>query len=61
LTNGTVATVLAVTPAGLTVTTDRTGETVLVPAGFVTARAPDGRPQVSHAWARTIDGVQGGT
>jgi hypothetical protein len=61
LTNGTVATVLAVTPAGLTVTTDRVEQPALVPAGFVTARAPDGRPQVSHAWARTIDGVQGGT
>jgi conjugative relaxase-like TrwC/TraI family protein len=61
LTNGTFATVLAVTAAGLTVTTDRTRETALVPAGFVTARAADGRPQVSHSWARTIDGVQGGT
>jgi hypothetical protein len=33
----------------------------LVPAEFVTTRGADGRPQVSHAWARTIDGVQGGT
>jgi conjugative relaxase-like TrwC/TraI family protein len=61
LTNGTVATILDVTPAGLTVTTNATRETACVPAGFVTARAADGRPQVSHAWARTIDGVQGGT
>ena len=32
-----------------------------MPAEFVTGRSADGRPQVSHAWARTIDGVQGGT
>ena len=32
-----------------------------MPAEFVAGRAGDGRPQVSHAWARTIDGVQGGT
>ncbi len=24
-------------------------------------RSPDGRPRLSHAWCRTIDGVQGGT
>ena len=27
----------------------------------MTGRADDGRPLVSHGWARTIDGVQGGT
>ncbi len=59
LANGTVATVTAVSPAGLTVTTDTNA--ALLPAEFVTARGGDGRPQTSHAWARTIDGVQGGT
>jgi conjugative relaxase-like TrwC/TraI family protein len=59
--NGTVATVCGVGPAGLTVTTERQAQLVLLPAGFVTARGADGRPQLSHAWARTIDGVQGGT
>lgn len=59
--NGTVATVTAITEQGLAVTIDRTGGPVLIPAGFVTSRGPDGRPRVSHAWARTIDGVQGGT
>lgn len=61
LTNGTIATVTAVTDAGLAVTADGRGEPVLLPAEFVTGRGADGRPQVSHAWARTIDGVQGGT
>ncbi len=61
LTNGTVATVTAVGPAGLTVTTAGRAEPVILPAGFVVARSDDCRPQVSHAWARTIDGVQGGT
>jgi conjugative relaxase-like TrwC/TraI family protein len=61
LRNGTVATVSAVTADGLTVTTDRHRDPVVVPAGFVTGRGPDGRPNLSHAWARTIDGVQGGT
>jgi hypothetical protein len=61
ITNGTVATVIAITEVGLAVTTDRTGGPVVIPAGFVTGRGLDGRPRVSHAWSRTIDGVQGGT
>jgi hypothetical protein len=61
LTNGTVATVTAVTAAGLTITTDRRPDPMLLPADFVTGRGADGRPQVSHSSARTIDGVQGGT
>ena len=40
---------------------DGTGQIAHVEAGFVTGRADDGRPLVSHGWARTIDGVQGGT
>jgi hypothetical protein len=32
-----------------------------VPASFVQERGQDGRPRLSHAWCRTIDGVQGGT
>lgn len=61
LTNGTVATVTAVTPTGLAVTTDTRPEAVVLPAGFVSAKGGDGRPQVSHSWARTMDGVQGAT
>jgi conjugative relaxase-like TrwC/TraI family protein len=61
LTNGTVATVTAVSDTGLTVTSERRDDPVVLPAEFVAARRADGRPQVSHSWARTIDGVQGGT
>lgn len=61
LTNGTVATVTAVDNTGLIVVTEARGVPVVLPAEFVTARRGDGRPQISHAWARTIDGVQGGT
>jgi hypothetical protein len=43
LTNGTVATVTAVNPAGLTVTPDRRSQPVVLPAEFVTARGADGR------------------
>ncbi len=60
LTNGSVVTVRQVTPAGLAVI-DGTGQIAHIEAGFVTGRADDGRPLVSHGWARTIDGVQGGT
>ncbi len=61
LTNGTVASVTAVTGAGLFVTTDGRADPVLLPGEFVTSRGADGRPQLSHSWVRTIDGVQGGT
>jgi conjugative relaxase-like TrwC/TraI family protein len=61
LANGVVATVRAVSPVGLTLMTAAQPHPVLLPAEFVTSRTADGRPQLSHAWARTIDGVQGGT
>src|SRR5262249_4152324 len=60
-TKGSVATIPAVTAEGLTVITDRDSRCALLPAEFVTGRGEDGRPQISHSWARTIDGVQGGT
>jgi hypothetical protein len=60
LTNGTILTVSQVTPPGLTVL-DAAGQPAQVPVAFVTGRTGDGRPLLSHAWARTIDGVQGGT
>ena len=70
--NGTTATIDAVEPTGLTIHLDtrpdgrRDGErdvsrVVLVEAGFVEGTRPDGSPNLSHAWARTIDGAQGGT
>jgi hypothetical protein len=33
----------------------------MVEAGFVGGTRPAGSPNLSHAWARTIDGAQGGT
>ena len=61
LTNGTVATVVAAGPDGLSVRPDRAAELCVLPAAFVAGRSGDGRPKLSHAWARTVDGVQGGT
>ncbi len=61
LPTGTTADVVTVGEHGLLVRRDGGADTVLVPAAFVAARRPDGRPQLSHAWCRTIDGVQGGT
>jgi conjugative relaxase-like TrwC/TraI family protein len=58
--NGTVATVTAVDRQSLTVRTDR-GPVVVVAAGFVGGVRADGTPNLSHAWARTVDGAQGGT
>ena len=58
--NGTTAMVLDTSPHGLEVITDR-GEQIMVPTRFVAGARPDGSPNVSHAWARTIDGAQGGT
>jgi len=60
LPNGTTVFVTEVTPAGLAVVTDDRARHVL-PAEFVTGRRRDGRPNVSHAWCRTVDGAQGGT
>lgn len=61
LTNGTTATVIAAGPDGLVISADGRRQPVTVPAHFVGERSLDGRPQLSHAWCRTIDGVQGGT
>jgi conjugative relaxase-like TrwC/TraI family protein len=59
--NGTTATVTAITPLGLTVRPDATDATIAVDVGFVKGTRPDGSPNLSHAWARTVDGAQGGT
>lgn len=37
------------------------GLAVVLSAGFVAGTRPDGTPNLSHGWARTIDGAQGGT
>ena len=61
LVNGTTATVTHLDEAGLTIRLDRDGETAILPASFVAATRKDGSPNLSHAWARTVDGAQGGT
>jgi hypothetical protein len=61
LINGTTAAVTAVSPGGLLITADGREGPVTVPTWFAQVRSFDGRPQLSHAWCRTIDGVQGGT
>jgi conjugative relaxase-like TrwC/TraI family protein len=60
LVNGTVATVTGVDHHRLTVHTDD-GATMVVSTPFVRGVRADGSPNVSHAWARTVDGAQGGT
>ncbi len=58
--NGSVLTVDAVTAEGLhAVGPD--GRVVSLPQAFVAGHRPDGSPNCSHAWARTVDGIQGGT
>jgi hypothetical protein len=58
--NGTVATVSAVGRHGLDVHTDD-GTAMSIPLEFVQGTRADGTPNLSHAWARTVDGAQGGT
>jgi conjugative relaxase-like TrwC/TraI family protein len=58
--NGSTGTVLTVDRHRLTVLIDD-GPTIDLPAALVAGYRPDGTPNVSHAWARTVDGAQGGT
>ncbi|MEW6473974.1 MAG: AAA family ATPase [Actinomycetota bacterium] len=58
--NGSVVTVTAVDAAGL-YGVNQQGIAVTLPAPFVAGHRPDGSPNCSHAWARTVDGIQGGT
>ncbi len=60
LVNGTVATITTVDDHGLIIHTDRDAAARL-PLAFVQGVRADGSPNVSHAWARTVDGAQGGT
>ena len=59
--NGSAGTVLAVGASGMSVVVDGEDRTVVLDAGFVAGRRHDGTPNVSDAWARTVDGAQGGT
>jgi hypothetical protein len=58
--NGTVVTIAAVGQDGLHAV-DANGHTVAIPRAFVEGHRPDGSPNCSRAWCRTVDGVQGGT
>ncbi len=60
LANGTTAIVISVDEGGLAVGLDNGGE-ALLPRRFVQGTRKDGSPNLSHAWARTVDGAQGGT
>ena len=55
--NGSTATVLGVTRDALDVVTDD-GTHVQIDAELVAGYRIDGNPNVSHAWARTVDGTQ---
>jgi hypothetical protein len=61
LVNGTTATVTRVEETGLAVRVDRSGEEAVVPASFGQGTRKNGSPNLSHSWARTVDGAQGGT
>ena len=62
LINGTTATVEHVDDHdGLIVLMDGGARRVVLPGLFVQGTRRDGTPNVSHGWARTVDGAQGGT
>ena len=62
LVNGTTGTVLEAGDRGLTVAIDGPNERrVVLPAEWLQGTRFDGSPNLSHAWARTVDGAQGGT
>lgn len=61
LVNGTAATVTRVDGEGLEVRLDGRGTMASLPTAFVQGTRKDGSPNLSHAWARTVDGAQGGT
>ena len=58
LVNGTTATVTGVNSDGLAVRLDGSGQAVSLPIAFVQSARKDGSPNVSHAWARTVDGAR---
>ncbi|MEO7573190.1 MAG: AAA family ATPase [Acidimicrobiales bacterium] len=59
-TNGTTGTIAAIHDNGAAALLDD-GTALIIPAGFVRGERIDGTPNLSHGWARTIDGAQGGT
>ena len=60
LVNGTVGTITAVDDRSVLFDPDG-GQPARLPESFIQGTRVDGSPNVSHAWARTVDGAQGGT
>jgi conjugative relaxase-like TrwC/TraI family protein len=58
--NGDVVTIRGIGSYGVVVRTDHSEE-FLLDSEFASGFRQDGIPNLSHAWARTIDGAQGGT
>ena len=58
--NGSVLTITAVGDDGLRAVTEH-NRAVVLPRAFIAGHRSDGSPNCSHAWARTVDGIQGGT
>jgi conjugative relaxase-like TrwC/TraI family protein len=61
LVNGTTATVTGADSDGLAVRLDSSETAATLPVAFVQGTRKDSAPNLSHAWARTVDGAQGGT
>jgi len=59
--NGSTGTVLSVDRDAMVVLVDGDDRTIVLDADFVAGHRSDGTPNLSHAWARTVDGAQGGT
>lgn len=59
-TNGSSGTIAAIHNHGALARMDD-GAALVIPVGFVCGERIDGIPNMSHGWARTIDGAQGGT
>jgi hypothetical protein len=58
--NNTTATVVGVGPDGMAIRADD-GRATILDRAFAAGVRPDGRPNLSHGWARTVEGAQGGT
>ena len=58
--NGATGTLVTVSQSGAEVLFDD-GHHTFLPAEVIAGNRADGAPNLSHAWARTIDGAQGGT
>ncbi len=58
--NGATGTITSITADGAQVAFDH-GEHRTLTAALMAGRRADGTPNVSHSWARTVDGAQGGT